>query len=53
MEMPFGKHKGEDLEDIPSDYLKWLIFNCEDELVQEEAEKEYNWRSDWNKHFFD
>lgn len=22
--MPFGKHKGEDICDIPIDYLKWL-----------------------------
>jgi len=22
--MPFGKHKGEALEDIPTDYLAWL-----------------------------
>jgi hypothetical protein len=23
--MPFGKHKGEDIEDIPSDYLRWVL----------------------------
>jgi uncharacterized protein (DUF3820 family) len=23
--MPFGKHKGESLEDIPVEYLDWLI----------------------------
>jgi len=24
MEMPFGKHQGEEVEDLPDDYLKWL-----------------------------
>ena len=24
MEMPFGKYKGEDVEDLPESYLRWL-----------------------------
>ena len=24
MEMPFGKHKGEDITSVPADYLVWL-----------------------------
>jgi hypothetical protein len=24
MKMPFGKYRGTEIEDIPSDYLKWL-----------------------------
>ena len=28
MKMPFGKYKGEDLEDIPVDYLMWLEENA-------------------------
>lgn len=24
MKMPFGKYKGEHIEDIPTNYLKWL-----------------------------
>src|SRR5437762_1779433 len=26
--MPFGKHKGELLGAVPSDYLVWLLRNC-------------------------
>ncbi len=29
MELKFGKHKGEDLDDVPTDYLKWLLENME------------------------
>lgn len=29
MIMPFGKYKGEDLEDIPVDYLSWILNNME------------------------
>lgn len=27
--MPFGKHKGARLEDVPDDYLRWLLRNCD------------------------
>lgn len=27
--MPFGKHKGELLEDVPESYLRWLLRNCD------------------------
>jgi exodeoxyribonuclease X len=29
MTMPFGKHKGEPVEDLPSDYIEWLLAECE------------------------
>jgi hypothetical protein len=53
MIMPFGDYRGKDLEDIPSDYLNWIInkVTTNDELV-EEAEKEYEFRSNWRKHFY-
>jgi Putative quorum-sensing-regulated virulence factor len=25
MQMPFGKHRGEELEDLPEDYIHWLV----------------------------
>jgi uncharacterized protein (DUF3820 family) len=27
MKFPFGKYKGQDVEDVPSDYLMWLLEN--------------------------
>lgn len=29
--MPFGKHKGTALEDLPSDYLQWCLENLDDQ----------------------
>lgn len=25
MKMPFGKYKGEELEDLPTDYMEWCL----------------------------
>lgn len=27
MKMPFGKYKGQDVEDVPTGYLLWLLEN--------------------------
>lgn len=38
MKMPFGKYKGQPLEDLPIDYIKWLLENIEnlrDDLREE------------------
>lgn len=50
----FGKYIGKDLEEIPSNYLKWIIDKVtnNDELV-EEAEKEYEFREKWKTHFWE
>lgn len=29
MQMPFGKYKGEELENIPVDYIEWVLENVE------------------------
>lgn len=29
MLMPFGKHKGEPVEDLSEDYIEWLLENCD------------------------
>lgn len=35
--MPFGKHAGKCLEDLPDDYLDWLYENIQDERIAERA----------------
>jgi hypothetical protein len=52
MIMPWGKFQGEDIEDIPSDYLRWLAENCDDDLIATEADEEYNIREESNAHFW-
>lgn len=27
--MPFGKHRGRPLSEIPADYLRWVLDNCD------------------------
>ena len=52
--MPWGKHKGRLLCDIPSDYLHWLFDKSEaDDELKEAAEAEYEFRARWNQHFWD
>ena len=37
VKMPWGKHKGEDVEDLPTDYLQWIAENVtgSDALIRE------------------
>lgn len=37
MKMPFGKYAGQDIEDIPADYLRWFAATVEghDDVVKE------------------
>jgi len=53
MKIPFGKHRGEDIEDIPSPYLRWLAQNCDDEEIAIKADEEYNYRERYNCHIYD
>lgn len=42
MEMPFGKHQGEEVEEIPVSYLRWILRNVhirDDELREEIEER--------------
>lgn len=49
MQMPFGKHQGEEIEEIPKKYLQWVANNLDlygdlrvaifDELVGKNGEK--------------
>jgi len=39
--MPFGKYKGDQIEDIPSPYLQWALENLDlDEALIEEMENQ-------------
>ena len=47
MKMPFGKHKGELLENLPTDYIQWLLGNLEDlrEPLNTELQNQLDLRS--------
>lgn len=51
MIMHFGKHKGEEVIDLPIDYLEWLVENCEDDEIRTEAEEICAEHKDNNPHF--
>lgn len=53
MKMPFGKFKGTDIEDLPSDYLKWMAENVDDEDICCAADEEYRFRTDMNEHWYE
>ena len=40
--MPFGKHKGDDLSDIPINYLRWLLTTNIDLELTADIEDEIN-----------
>ena len=44
--MPFGKYKGEAIEDLPTDYIEWLLGNVErlSSSVQRELENQLELR---------
>ena len=54
--MPFGRYQGDEVEEVPTDYLKWFI--NQDKIVEEnpeladEIDRELQWRSSYNKHFY-
>jgi len=54
--LPFGNYKGKDIEDIPTDYLKWLLetdwFDKKYPELVDEIETELKYRDDWDKHFY-
>ena len=49
----FGKHRGEEVEDVPSNYLKWLQDNSDDEKIVDEATEEYQRREENYEHFWE
>ncbi len=51
--MPYGKHKGEKIEDIPSSYLKWVAENFDDDIIATAADGEYRARTDFDEHWYE
>lgn len=51
--MPFGKHKGKLICDIPSDYLRWAAREIDDEEIAEACSNEYEYRDRHNVHFWE
>ncbi len=40
--MPHGQYQGEELEQIPSDYLHWVATDWDDDTLATAADEEYN-----------
>lgn len=51
--MTFGKHKGKELEELPSSYLRWIVDEVKDEDLAEEAADELEYRDRRGGHFED
>lgn len=48
--MPWGKHKGTAIEELPSSYLRWLDEECEDDDLADAARDELKYRDDHRCH---
>jgi len=46
LKMPFGKHRGEPIEDLPSDYIEWALRELDSlrPAIQEEMEAQLRMR---------
>lgn len=49
--IPFGKHKGKLIVDIPSDYLLWAAENIDQEDICEACDEEWSFREKFECHF--
>jgi hypothetical protein len=49
MKMPFGAHKGSNVEDLPTDYLKWLMTIDLGSWLRSGVEAEYQSRMVWRE----
>jgi len=48
----FGEFKGMSIDEVPSDYLKWLTRKSEDDDIVQAAEDELSLRDDNHSHFY-
>lgn len=49
--MPFGKHKGKKIIDVPSDYLLWMIEHLDAGWLVDAADKEFDRRTNDDLHW--
>lgn len=42
--LPFGKHKGKLIEELPNGYLEWAAENFSNDYFATLCDKEYQWR---------
>ena len=48
----FGKYKGREVEELPSQYLEWFLDTIENKpRLYEAIEEEYNFREKTNTHW--
>ena len=55
MRMPWGKYKGQPIEDLPSSYLRWLAENVDESNPRNKAvclaaDAEWQWRERNGEH---
>lgn len=48
-----GKYQGKTIEEIPSDYLKYIVDKWDNEDIMEAAETELNFRDNNGTHFYE
>ena len=50
MQMPFGRHKGQEIKTLPPDYLEWLRNNMSlTGQLADEIDRALGWESDPNR----
>lgn len=50
--MPFGEYKDRTMREIPSNYLRWIMEDVENEKLRTHAEIEFLRRTDENDHWY-
>lgn len=51
--LPWGKHKGTDLDHVPSGYFRWLSESCDDDHIATQSSIVWQWRKRIEGHWFD
>lgn len=49
--MPAGKYRGVPMRLVPSSYLHWVAENWREESICVAADKVWNWREKYGRHF--